>query len=135
MPGVADHELKVVFVVDVGTDVGVAIVEILRVIAKPGDKVLINSPVYQKRDVTLTNTGENANLDVNSPVNKQYSADVVNGFVPAWFTLNMRTSYNFNSNVQLQASLDNIFDKHYRLFASGISAPGRNLSLTLRANF
>ena len=67
--------------------------------------------------------------------NKQYSADVVNGFVPAWFTLNLRTAYNFNSNVQLQASLDNIFDKHYRLFASGISAPGRNLSLTLRANF
>jgi len=67
--------------------------------------------------------------------NKQYSADAINGFMPAWFTFNIRTAYNFSSNVHIQAALDNIFDKHYRLFASGVSAPGRNLSLTLRANF
>ena len=55
--------------VRIGTDVGVAVVEILRVIAKPGDKVLVNSPVYQnfynwleetgmeKIDVPFTRTG------------------------------------------------------------------------------
>ncbi len=55
--------------VRIGTDVGVAVVEILRVIAKPGDKVLVNSPVYQnfynwleetgmeKVDVPFTRTG------------------------------------------------------------------------------
>jgi cystathionine beta-lyase len=43
--------------VRIGTDVGVAIVEILRVIAKPGDKVLINSPVYQNFYNWLVETG------------------------------------------------------------------------------
>jgi cystathionine beta-lyase len=33
--------------VRIATDVGVAVVELLRVFAKPGDKVLISSPVYQ----------------------------------------------------------------------------------------
>ena len=43
--------------VRIGTDVGVAVVEILRVIAKPGDKVLVNSPVYQNFYNWLTETG------------------------------------------------------------------------------
>ena len=33
--------------VKVASDVGVAVVEVLRVITQPGDKILINSPVYQ----------------------------------------------------------------------------------------
>ena len=61
--------------VRIGTDVGVAIVEILRVIAKPGDKVLVNSPVYQnfynwlvetgmeKVDVPFTRTGSDEGSD------------------------------------------------------------------------
>jgi cystathionine beta-lyase len=43
--------------VRIGTYVGVAVVEILRVIAKPGDKVLINSPVYQNFYNWLVETG------------------------------------------------------------------------------
>ena len=43
--------------VRIGTDVGVAVVEILRVIAKPGDKVIINSPVYQNFYNWLVETG------------------------------------------------------------------------------
>ena len=43
--------------VRIGTDVGVAVVEILRVIAKPGDKVLVNSPVYQNFYNWLVETG------------------------------------------------------------------------------
>jgi len=33
--------------VSIAADVGVAVVEVLRVFTKPGDKILINSPVYQ----------------------------------------------------------------------------------------
>jgi hemoglobin/transferrin/lactoferrin receptor protein len=54
--------------------------------------------------------------------------------MPAWFTLNLRVGYQFNRNISLQAGLENILDKHYRNFASGISAPGRNAFVTLRAN-
>jgi hemoglobin/transferrin/lactoferrin receptor protein len=61
--------------------------------------------------------------------NQQYAT--VDG-MPAWFTLNLRASYQFNRNVSLQAGTENILDKHYRNFASGISAPGRNVFVTLR---
>lgn len=55
--------------------------------------------------------------------------------MPSWVTLNLRTSYQVNKYLNVQAGLENILDTHYRLFASGISAPGRNFSLTLRSNF
>jgi hemoglobin/transferrin/lactoferrin receptor protein len=52
--------------------------------------------------------------------------------MPSWYTLNLGAAYQFTPNVQVQARLDNILDKNYRAFASGLNAPGRNLSLTLR---
>ncbi len=52
--------------------------------------------------------------------------------MPAWFTLNLRASYQFTRNISLQAGVENMLDKHYRNFASGISAPGRNVFVTLR---
>lgn len=55
--------------------------------------------------------------------------------MPGWFTLNLRAAYQFNRYVQLQVALENILDKNYRTFASGTSAAGRNLMITLRSNF
>ncbi|MBC3538243.1 TonB-dependent receptor domain-containing protein [Rufibacter sediminis] len=55
--------------------------------------------------------------------------------VPAWYTLNLRTAYQFHPRLQFQAALENITDQFYRVYASGVSAPGRNLVLTLRGNF
>lgn len=52
--------------------------------------------------------------------------------MPAWQTINLRTSYQVNQHVQVQASLENLLDRNYRVFASGISAPGRNFILSLR---
>ena len=55
--------------------------------------------------------------------------------MPAWFTLNFKVSYNFTKCLQFQAGVDNIFDRNYRAFASGFSAPGRNFIFALRANW
>lgn len=55
--------------------------------------------------------------------------------MPSWFTLNWRSSYSFNRNIILQAGVENIFDKNYRYFASGFSAPGRNFIVAIRAGF
>jgi hemoglobin/transferrin/lactoferrin receptor protein len=55
--------------------------------------------------------------------------------MPSWFTLNIRTGYNFNKNLSIQVACENILDQNYRNFASNISAPGRNFILTLRGNF
>jgi hemoglobin/transferrin/lactoferrin receptor protein len=67
--------------------------------------------------------------------NELYSADPVNGFMPSWWTLNAQTSYDFTNFSTIQVGIENILDKHYRGFASGINAAGRNVSLTLRTKF
>lgn len=52
--------------------------------------------------------------------------------MPAWMTLNMKASYQINPHFMLQAGIENILDKNYRVFASNISAPGRNFILSVR---
>lgn len=54
---------------------------------------------------------------------------------PGWLTLNIKISYNINQWLVAQGSIENVFDIHYRPYSSGISAPGRNISLTLRTSF
>ena len=55
--------------------------------------------------------------------------------MPAWWTLNARVGANINKYAAVQVALENVLDKNYRVFASGISAPGRNLVITLRGRF
>jgi hemoglobin/transferrin/lactoferrin receptor protein len=55
--------------------------------------------------------------------------------MPSWYTLNCRAQYSLGKYASVALGLDNILNKHYRFFASGISAQGRNLSITLRSNF
>ena len=54
---------------------------------------------------------------------------------PAWSTLNFKSKCRLTKNLDFMLNIDNIFDRHYREFASGISAPGRNFSFTLLGNF
>lgn len=78
-------------------------------------------------------TSKNYNLQGED--NQMYSLNSVKGFIPAWITLNARAGYQFNKILQLQLAVENILDQNYRYFASGLSAPGRNLIGTLRARF
>jgi len=54
---------------------------------------------------------------------------------PSWYTLNLRTTFTPLKNISIQAGIENILDRNYRYFASGFSAPGRNVVLALRTNF
>jgi hemoglobin/transferrin/lactoferrin receptor protein len=54
--------------------------------------------------------------------------------MPSWYTLNIRGGYQLNQHLRVQLAVENIMDTNYRLFASNISAPGRNIQVTLRAN-
>ncbi|PWG05637.1 TonB-dependent receptor [Polaribacter aquimarinus] len=54
---------------------------------------------------------------------------------PSWMTIGLNGSYFMNDNFSVQARVNNLFDEHYIEFASGISSPGRNLSLSFVANF
>lgn len=55
--------------------------------------------------------------------------------MPAWYTLNLRYSYQINKYFLAQLNLDNITDRAYRVFASGINGGGRSIGVTMRANF
>ena len=56
--------------------------------------------------------------------------------MPSWFTLNARVHhYFYQQHLQVQLAVENILDRNYRYFASGFSAPGRNVILAFRANF
>lgn len=55
--------------------------------------------------------------------------------MPSWYTLNVRTGYNINKYIGVELALENILDRNYRVFASGISAPGRNFVATVRGRF
>ena len=50
---------------------------------------------------------------------------------PKWSDLSIYGSKNISSTVTLRIGLTNVFDTHYRTFASGISAPGRSFQLGL----
>jgi len=54
---------------------------------------------------------------------------------PAWFTLNLKTTFNLSQHFSLQPGIENLLDRNYRYFASGFSAPGRNYILAIRTKF
>jgi len=54
--------------------------------------------------------------------------------MPSWDTWNVRASWLASKWFTVQLAVENLADRHYRTFSSGISAPGRNVLLTLRAD-
>ena len=54
---------------------------------------------------------------------------------PSWWTFNIQASYKINDDLKAQLGVDNVCDLHYKPFASGISAPGRGVYVSLNANF
>ncbi|NUM31925.1 MAG: TonB-dependent receptor [Bacteroidetes bacterium] len=55
--------------------------------------------------------------------------------MPAWVIASVRAGYKINKMFAVQAGCENIFDTNYRVFSSGINAPGRNFYFTLRFNY
>jgi hemoglobin/transferrin/lactoferrin receptor protein len=58
-----------------------------------------------------------------------------NPYAPAWYTLNYRAMYQINSNFTITAGIENLTDRRYRAYSSGISGAGRQLIFALRARF
>ncbi len=55
-----------------------------------------------------------------------------NPYAPSWYTLNLRTQYQWNDKFSITAGIENITDQRYRPYSSGISAAGRNLIIALK---
>jgi hemoglobin/transferrin/lactoferrin receptor protein len=75
-----------------------------------------------KRISQYSNSGED---------NEQYAT--VFG-MPSWYTLNLKLSYQIERHINIELGMENILDENYRKFSSGISSPGRNFIVALRAN-
>ena len=54
-----------------------------------------------------------------------------NPYSPSWYTINVRTKYSFSEKINCSFSFENISDKLYRPYSSGISAPGSNFIFSL----
>jgi len=53
-----------------------------------------------------------------------------NPYSPSWWTLNVKSSYKFNQKITATAGIENILDKRYRPYSSGVVSPGINFILT-----
>jgi hemoglobin/transferrin/lactoferrin receptor protein len=58
-----------------------------------------------------------------------------NPYAPSWHTFNFRTQYSLTDDLVLHATLENITDKRYRPYSSGLSSAGRNFILAASYNF
>ncbi|MBC7866862.1 MAG: TonB-dependent receptor [Gloeobacteraceae cyanobacterium ES-bin-316] len=54
---------------------------------------------------------------------------------PSWYTVNFRAGVTLAKYVQVQVGIENILDRNYRYFASGMSASGRNFVLGVRFKY
>lgn len=54
-----------------------------------------------------------------------------NPWSPAWWTLNVKATRQVNKTVKISGGIENILDKRYRSYSSGIVAPGINFILSL----
>ena len=76
------------------------------------------------------------NLDETPIINPDAADDIDKYYgVPAWQTYSLSSQYKLNQYATIRIKVDNILDTHYKEFASGVSAAGRNFSLSVNAQF
>ena len=73
------------------------------------------------------------NIEDMSPYEEDNDSEGTEYGFPGWYTVNIKSSFQLNPLIQLQVAIENLLDSFYKPFASGVSAPGRNFILTLRA--
>jgi len=61
--------------------------------------------------------------------------DEGNPYCPSWYTLNFKVMYQITDILSVSGGVENLTDIRYRPYSSGITAPGRNFILSLRASF
>ncbi|MCK5538168.1 MAG: TonB-dependent receptor, partial [Bacteroidales bacterium] len=50
----------------------------------------------------------------------------------SWYTLNIKSTYKLNRNVTLGGGIENILDKRYRAYSSGIVSSGLNVIFSVQ---
>ena len=58
-----------------------------------------------------------------------------NPYAPSWYTFNFKAMYQITDIFSVSGGVENLTDVRYRPYSSGITSPGRNFILALRASF
>lgn len=77
----------------------------------------------KKELAEYSNSGED-NLDKNPATGN-----------PAWQIYTLRTGYQFSKQFSAALNIENLLDLRYRYFASGLTAPGRSVNVTVSYKF
>lgn len=102
-------------------------------------------PVYGKTALSYTNArlsietytlynGRKRLNDYNPSGEDNVQYATANG-TPAWATINFKSTVTITKHISVQGGVENIFDRNYRHFSSGFSAPGRSFIAAVRSNF
>ncbi|NVK07639.1 MAG: TonB-dependent receptor [Tenacibaculum sp.] len=98
-----------------------------------GANLVFNS----KKDISDYNITEGIDNHEQTPIVNANATEDIDKYYgsPSWMTVGLYGKFQFTKNIALQAQLSNLFDEHYKEFASGVSAAGRNISVSLLTNF
>jgi hemoglobin/transferrin/lactoferrin receptor protein len=97
---------------------------------------IISSIKYKYKEQSLDLTGyynglkKAENYDLEGVDNLQEATGIGN---PSWFVFSLKYQRKIDKNLLFITGIHNIMDIHYKTFGSGISAGGRNISLSLQA--
>lgn len=58
-----------------------------------------------------------------------------NPWSPSWYSINFKAMYQLNEQFMLSGGIENLTDRRYRPYSSGLVAPGRNLIFALQMKF
>ena len=58
-----------------------------------------------------------------------------NPYSPSWTTLNFNASYKLLRFLEFNAGIENLRDLRYRPYSSGLTAPGRNFTFSVKGSF
>lgn len=72
------------------------------------------------------------NYNPNGEDNLQYATK---DGTPSWFTINIKAAFAPSKKITATLLAENLLDRNYRTFASGITAPGRNIAIQVMTNF
>ncbi len=96
-----------------------------------------NIKFTNKKEVANYNFTEGIDNIEETPIIKLNATSSTHKYfgTPMWYTIGLNGSYVINKNWKVLAQISNLLDKHYKEFASGISSPGRNVSMSFLASF
>ncbi|MGB1248717.1 MAG: TonB-dependent receptor domain-containing protein, partial [Chitinophagales bacterium] len=58
-----------------------------------------------------------------------------NPYSPRWYTLNFVGQYRFEKGISINLGIENLTDRRYRPYSSGLAGAGRNIVMSIRADF